>query len=176
MCGRLHHCVFGWDEEKDLPIIFCENHGAKTFASVHCEVCNRSDNDDSLLLCDGCNKGYHMFCLNPPLKGCDDCFRSFVDIPEGDWYCPECLKKRVTQGNVIVVPKRNGVEQVELSTDYVEKLATKQKRRREEDEEDEGISFYESKRTKTKSDDEEEYEIEEHSLELSVKNRSAGDE
>lgn len=117
-----------------------------------------------------------MFCLNPPLKGCDDCFRSFVDIPEGDWYCPECLKKRVTQGNVIVVPKRNGVEQVELSTDYVEKLATKQKRRREEDEEDEGISFYESKRTKTKSDDEEEYEIEEHSLELSVKNRSSGDE
>ena len=175
MCGRLHRCVFGWDEKKDLPVIFCESHGEKTFASVHCEVCNRSDNDDLLLLCDECNKGYHTFCLNPPLKSCDNCFQSFVDIPEGDWYCPECLKKRVAEGNTIVVPKRSGVEQVELSADYVERLATKQKKRREEDEEDEGISFYESKRTKTKSDDED-YEIEEHSLELSVENPSSADE
>jgi hypothetical protein len=29
-----------------------------------------------MLLCDGCDDAYHMFCLDPPLKS----------IPEGDWY------------------------------------------------------------------------------------------
>ena len=29
-----------------------------------------------MLLCDGCDDAYHMFCLDPPLRS----------IPEGDWY------------------------------------------------------------------------------------------
>jgi [histone H3]-trimethyl-L-lysine4 demethylase len=33
------------------------------------------------LLCDGCDNGYHTYCLDPPVK----------TIPERDWYCSRCL-------------------------------------------------------------------------------------
>ena len=47
----------------------------------NCEVCGRGDNALSMLLCDGCDTGYHTFCLDPPLKA----------IPKYDWYCAQCL-------------------------------------------------------------------------------------
>jgi len=47
----------------------------------NCEICGRGDNALSMLLCDGCDTGYHTFCLDPPLKS----------IPKYDWYCTECL-------------------------------------------------------------------------------------
>ncbi|NXT62779.1 PHRF1 protein, partial [Chaetops frenatus] len=45
-----------------------------------CEVCGRSDREDRLLLCDGCDAGYHMECLNPPL----------TEVPVDEWFCPAC--------------------------------------------------------------------------------------
>ncbi|KAK3276304.1 hypothetical protein CYMTET_15611 [Cymbomonas tetramitiformis] len=33
-----------------------------------CHVCKRSDNGSKMLLCDRCNKGYHLWCLQPELK------------------------------------------------------------------------------------------------------------
>ncbi|XP_012381096.1 PHD and RING finger domain-containing protein 1 isoform X2 [Dasypus novemcinctus] len=45
-----------------------------------CEVCGRSDREDRLLLCDGCDAGYHMECLEPPLQA----------VPVDEWFCPEC--------------------------------------------------------------------------------------
>jgi len=47
----------------------------------NCEVCGRGDNALSMLLCDGCDTGYHTFCLDPPLKS----------IPKYDWFCAQCL-------------------------------------------------------------------------------------
>eukprot|EP00729_Bicosta_minor_P017136 gene17136-11195_t len=35
-----------------------------------------------LLLCDGCENGMHLDCMNPPLDS----------VPEGDWFCVECCK------------------------------------------------------------------------------------
>lgn len=46
-----------------------------------CEVCQKNENEEKLLLCDGCNRGYHMYCLSPPL----------TSIPKTDWYCLQCL-------------------------------------------------------------------------------------
>lgn len=34
-----------------------------------------------MLLCDECNRGYHMYCLEPPL----------TSIPKSQWFCPPCL-------------------------------------------------------------------------------------
>lgn len=45
-----------------------------------CEVCGQSDREDRMLLCDGCDLGYHLECLNPPL----------LDIPPGSWFCNDC--------------------------------------------------------------------------------------
>ncbi|XP_059483903.1 zinc finger protein DPF3-like isoform X1 [Neocloeon triangulifer] len=46
-----------------------------------CSVCGTSDNDDQLLFCDDCDRGYHMYCLNPPL----------TSPPEGTWSCTLCM-------------------------------------------------------------------------------------
>ncbi|KAK7806682.1 hypothetical protein U0070_026178 [Myodes glareolus] len=41
-----------------------------------CILCGTSENDDQLLFCDDCDRGYHMYCLNPPVaeppEGKDD--------------------------------------------------------------------------------------------------------
>ncbi|MCJ1305372.1 hypothetical protein MMC08_008186, partial [Hypocenomyce scalaris] len=46
-----------------------------------CEACGRSDDRTSILICDGCDCGYHRNCLDPPVK-----------VPlDFDWHCPRCL-------------------------------------------------------------------------------------
>ena len=46
-----------------------------------CLVCDMSANADDLLICDACDKGFHMECLDPPLSS----------LPEGRWICPACV-------------------------------------------------------------------------------------
>ncbi|KAF3838512.1 hypothetical protein F7725_010280 [Dissostichus mawsoni] len=46
-----------------------------------CNVCGTSENDDQLLFCDDCDRGYHMYCLSPPM----------TEPPEGSWSCHLCL-------------------------------------------------------------------------------------
>ncbi|KAK2779508.1 hypothetical protein FQN53_001331 [Emmonsiellopsis sp. PD_33] len=46
-----------------------------------CENCGKSDDRPSILSCDGCENGYHMQCLDPPLES----------VPDYDWHCPKCL-------------------------------------------------------------------------------------
>lgn len=48
-----------------------------------CQVCRKGDDDEYLLLCDGCDRGCHMFCLRPKV----------MQVPEGDWFCPTCVAK-----------------------------------------------------------------------------------
>uniref|UniRef100_A0A8C2XAS9 [histone H3]-trimethyl-L-lysine(4) demethylase n=1 Tax=Cyclopterus lumpus TaxID=8103 RepID=A0A8C2XAS9_CYCLU len=49
--------------------------------SFVCRMCGRGDDDEKLLLCDGCDDNYHTYCLLPPL----------TDPPKGNWRCPKCL-------------------------------------------------------------------------------------
>lgn len=50
-----------------------------------CEICasNYENDDDTLILCDFCNLGFHIDCLTPKLDS----------VPLGDWYCPNCSDK-----------------------------------------------------------------------------------
>lgn len=50
---------------------------------IMCKVCGKGDNDEKLLLCDGCDAGYHTFCVSPPLE----------EIPSGDWFCQNCTSQ-----------------------------------------------------------------------------------
>jgi hypothetical protein len=64
-----------------------------------CEICHSADTEghftiginqleltlisleDTMLLCDGCNKGFHQNCLIPPIS----------EIPKGKWFCNEVM-------------------------------------------------------------------------------------
>ncbi|CAF3377823.1 unnamed protein product [Rotaria sp. Silwood1] len=55
----------------------------RSIMRVYCEICNSDDNEEKLLLCDGCDHGTHTYCFIPPM--------SF--IPPNDWYCYVCIGK-----------------------------------------------------------------------------------
>uniref|UniRef100_A0A665WP07 Bromodomain adjacent to zinc finger domain, 2Ba n=1 Tax=Echeneis naucrates TaxID=173247 RepID=A0A665WP07_ECHNA len=55
----------------------------RSIMKVYCQMCKKGDNEDLLLLCDGCDKGCHTYCHKPKI----------TSIPEGDWYCPACISK-----------------------------------------------------------------------------------
>ncbi|CAG4958104.1 unnamed protein product [Parnassius apollo] len=55
----------------------------KSIMKANCQFCLSGDNEDQLLLCDSCDKGYHTYCFKPRME----------KIPEGDWYCWECVNK-----------------------------------------------------------------------------------
>ncbi|XP_044943374.1 lysine-specific demethylase 5D isoform X2 [Mustela putorius furo] len=58
------------------------NHSSAQFMDSYlCRLCSRGDEDDKLLLCEGCDDSYHIFCLMPPLP----------EIPRGVWRCPKCI-------------------------------------------------------------------------------------
>ncbi|XP_022159885.1 lysine-specific demethylase 5A isoform X2 [Momordica charantia] len=46
-----------------------------------CEQCKSGLHGELMLLCDRCDKGWHIYCLSPPLK----------QVPPGNWYCLDCL-------------------------------------------------------------------------------------
>lgn len=55
----------------------------------YCTICGTSDNDDQLLFCDDCDRGYHMYCLMPALE----------QPPEGSWSCKLCTDQFHTGKN-----------------------------------------------------------------------------
>lgn len=67
-----------------------------------CNVCGDWHQEESMLLCDGCNGGFHQHCLNPPL----------LTPPVGMWICPLCLAKEkkklspTTASTTTAAPKR----------------------------------------------------------------------
>ncbi|XP_076166810.1 ATP-dependent chromatin assembly factor large subunit isoform X4 [Ptiloglossa arizonensis] len=52
----------------------------KSVLNAQCHVCRRRRDAEKMLLCDGCNKGHHLYCLKPKLTA----------VPDGDWYCKTC--------------------------------------------------------------------------------------
>ncbi|XP_039077446.1 PHD and RING finger domain-containing protein 1 isoform X2 [Hyaena hyaena] len=71
---------FGGKILKKIPVENARARQDEEEDPTFCEVCGRSDREDRLLLCDGCDAGYHMECLDPPLQ----------EVPVDEWFCPEC--------------------------------------------------------------------------------------
>ncbi|XP_060790357.1 bromodomain adjacent to zinc finger domain protein 1A isoform X3 [Neoarius graeffei] len=57
---------------------------AKSILNARCKVCRRKGDSENMLLCDGCDRGHHIFCVRPKLKA----------VPSEDWFCPECRPKQ----------------------------------------------------------------------------------
>ncbi|XP_018408650.1 PREDICTED: bromodomain adjacent to zinc finger domain protein 2B isoform X2 [Nanorana parkeri] len=67
----------------------------KSIMKVYCQICRKGDNEELLLLCDGCDKGCHTYCHRPKI----------TVIPEGDWFCPACIAK--ASGQTLKMKKAN---------------------------------------------------------------------
>ncbi|KYN28417.1 Bromodomain adjacent to zinc finger domain protein 1A [Trachymyrmex cornetzi] len=48
--------------------------------NAQCRICRRRRDAENMLLCDGCNRGHHLYCLKPKLTA----------VPAGDWFCTAC--------------------------------------------------------------------------------------
>lgn len=52
-------------------------------ASMFCQHCGGGHVEDQIVLCDACDRGWHTFCVAPPL----------ATVPAGEWVCPSCRAK-----------------------------------------------------------------------------------
>lgn len=52
----------------------------ETYSDLLCDQCGSGELPEELLLCDKCDKGFHMKCVRPIV----------VRIPIGSWLCPNC--------------------------------------------------------------------------------------
>jgi hypothetical protein len=55
-------------------------------AHVACQACHAQSGAASMLLCDGCDRGYHMRCIG--MRG--------QRPPTGDWVCMGCTRSHAT--------------------------------------------------------------------------------
>lgn len=56
--------------------------------TLMCELCGGGQREEAMILCDACDRGCHMFCLNPPLEA----------VPDGAWTCPLCVAEAHAEG------------------------------------------------------------------------------
>jgi len=60
-----------------------EGGGSDANEAAVCAACGSAEDEpgsNDILLCDACDAGYHMRCLQPPLEA----------VPPGDWFCTQC--------------------------------------------------------------------------------------
>jgi hypothetical protein len=66
-----------------MSLILEYNHRISTALDpddIACDICTSTENAGDMLLCDGCDKGFHNPCLD----------RTPGDIPADAWFCPTC--------------------------------------------------------------------------------------
>nr|TKR91239.1 PHD finger family protein [Populus alba] len=93
---------------------------AADYSDVYCEKCRSGESPGELLLCDKCDKGFHLFCLRPIL----------VAVPKGSWFCPSCSKQKMPNSFPLVQTKIIDFFRIQRSTESIQKLNIQKKRKR----------------------------------------------
>ncbi|CAL1281690.1 unnamed protein product [Larinioides sclopetarius] len=96
---------------------------SRSVLKAHCRICRRRGDAENMLLCDGCNRGHHVYCLKPPLSA----------VPEGDWFCLSCKPIEKPAGPE-KKPRKAESDSEEADSDEDEEESVEEEE--EEDEED----------------------------------------
>ncbi|XP_064148462.1 bromodomain adjacent to zinc finger domain protein 1A isoform X3 [Loxodonta africana] len=81
---------------------------SKSILNARCKICRKKGDAESMVLCDGCDRGHHTYCVRPKLK----------TVTEGDWFCPECRPKQ--RSRRLSSRQRPSLESDEEMEDHVE--------------------------------------------------------
>ena len=114
-------------EPEALPKASTPKSSTPSFEDLDCEICGSKELAEEMLICDNCDKGYHMGCLNPPL----------IELPSGDkWTCKRCIrasKMDVTEDKDLLYYLRTGNHTQNLDTANKKRVSARAKRYTEED-------------------------------------------
>ncbi|KAH9315185.1 hypothetical protein KI387_023812 [Taxus chinensis] len=75
----------GYIQNKEYKVARSEANDVEKWNSDECCLCRM---DGALICCDGCPAAYHSRCVGVSKDA----------LPEGDWYCPECLVRKGPRG------------------------------------------------------------------------------
>ncbi|RCN31448.1 PHD-finger [Ancylostoma caninum] len=93
-CGRsAHPSCLSFNE--NVPVII-KRYGWQCIECKSCTICGTSENDDKLLFCDDCDRGYHTYCFTPKMKS----------LPENEYSCALCIGTFGARASA--VPKKTG--------------------------------------------------------------------
>ena len=68
--------------ERNQRAVFEDPGFLEWLEAVVCMICHGAEDEDQLLLCDGCDRACHTYCLG------------LSEIPDSDWYCSQCQDAR----------------------------------------------------------------------------------
>jgi len=77
------------------PQEWLDEHPEEEEIQIPCPVCNLADQEEILLLCDGCDTPYHTHCV-----GLDS-------VPSGSWFCMECVDALGVENETTPSPPSN---------------------------------------------------------------------
>ncbi|PWN41717.1 hypothetical protein IE81DRAFT_272699, partial [Ceraceosorus guamensis] len=87
-----------------------------------CEVCSDKGDDAQIMFCDRCDRGWHLYCLSPPL----------TKVPLGEWICPTC---RQLEAHVAHLMDSEDSSRAKLSNGHQKHLEPEEVVEEEEEEE-----------------------------------------
>ncbi|KAM7467658.1 hypothetical protein LguiB_015220 [Lonicera macranthoides] len=97
----------------------------RNYSDTCCEECGSGQFGSELLLCDQCDRGFHLFCLRPIISS----------VPIGSWFCPSCSNHKIPKSFPLVQTKIVDFFRIQRSSQSSEKLSqgsqdSRKKRRR----------------------------------------------
>lgn len=115
MCGH-SFCVSKYYHTRCLTTKQLKSYAACWYCpSCLCRICLNDKDDDKIVLCDGCDDAYHIYCMKPPR----------TSIPRGKWFCRKC---------------DGGIQRIRKAKRAFEKFENKQKQRGGDSEKENEVS------------------------------------